>query len=105
MSDYDQDIEYTWLFVLSIPTLYFLAFLVFYNDHLAEGDGYTSDCEFAFVAFPYKAFCEIDPLFNTAIGVLVPTQIGFIVCLMVYKWYELKRYLRCGDCWSVFIYS
>ena len=24
---------------------------------------------------------------------------------MVYKKKELKRYVKCGDCWSIFIYS
>ena len=55
--------------------------------------------------FPTKAECEIDPLFNIAVGVLVATQCSFIVCLMVYKKYELKRYEKCGDWWSIYIYS
>ena len=38
--DFKQEIEYTWLFVLSLPTIYFLAFVTFYYQHLTDGHEY-----------------------------------------------------------------
>ena len=105
MDDFDQEIEYTWLFLLSIPTLYFLAALNFYKQHVDGGPRYLHPCNYAEIFIHEKALCEIYPLFDISVGILVATQCSFIVCLVIYKKEELKRYDRCGDCWCMFIYT
>ena len=105
MSDFVQHIEYTWLFVLSIPTLYFFAAIVVYRQHLGNGGRYTIPCDIAEKSLLHKSECEIDTLFDTSIGMVFVTQCSFIVCLIVYKKQELKRYVKCGDSWSIFVYT
>ena len=105
MDDFNQEIEYTWKFLLSIPTLYFLAAVVFYKQHVLGGSSYYIACDFAEYRFFEKAECEIYPLFDISVGTLVATQCSFMVCLVIYKYQELKRHDKCGDCWCMFIYT
>ena len=105
MDDFDQEIEYTWLFLLSIPTLYFVAAVVFYNQHVDGGSSYFIACDHAKEDFYTKAECEIYPLYDISVGTLVATQCSFIVCLVIYKQKELKKHEICGDYWCMFIYT
>ena len=73
MADFDQEIEYTWLFVLSIPTLYFFSAILFYNQHLASGFEYERPCDTAEESLLDKANCEVDTFFNIGICVVIAT--------------------------------
>ena len=50
------------------------------------------------------ALCEAETLFDISLAILVATQCCFVVCLLIYKSQEFKRYDGCGDMWCVFIY-
>ena len=47
MDDFDQEIKFKWRFVLSIPTFWFLAFIVYYYQHYNTGLSFTNFCDYA----------------------------------------------------------
>ena len=73
MADFDQDMEYTWLFVLSIPTLYFFSAIIFYDQHLSTGFEYIKYCDTAEENLLDKAWCEADTLFNIGLCMVIAT--------------------------------
>ena len=104
MDDYDQEIKFRWRFLLSIPTMYFLAFVIYYYQHYRSAS-YYNDCDYAEEFILSKADCYANTLFNNSICVLAATQCSFVVSILIYKKQYLKQSDRRCDCWSVFIYT
>ena len=84
MDDYDQEIKFRWRFLLSIPTMYFLAFIIYYYQYYS-GASYYNPCDTAEEDIRNKAECYADTLFNNSICVLAATQCSFVVSILIYK--------------------
>ena len=104
MDDFDQEIKFRWLFLHSIPTMYFLGFIVYYYQHYLSAS-YYNPCVIAEEYILYKALCDADTMFNKTICALAATQCCFVASVLIYKKQLLKQSNRRCDCWSVFIYT